>query len=141
MFYKQSNVAPRPSGRPLPIVATVDVRSIRVDTGNMVLDVAFNLTYVWKDDRLSYHNLKQDQRLNPLFRNGSVWVPNIAFANTLNNDGTVLDSKASIFAVKEKRTGTSVANLPEEGEVISTYRIKNAPDYFKNGLSIEKYKF
>jgi len=86
----------------------------------MVLHVSFNLTLQWKDDRLAYHNLKQDQRLNPLFHNGSVWVPYVAFANTLNNDGTLLDDKTSIFAVKNKQTGKSVPYLPEEGTYLNS---------------------
>lgn len=81
----------------------------------MVLHVAFNLSLVWRDSRITFYNLKDDHTLNVLPGNGSLWVPNIAFTNTLNNDGTVLDEKTSIFALKEVLSGRDVPHLPEEG--------------------------
>ena len=67
-YDKQSNMAPRARGEQLPVTAAIDVRSIGVNTEEMKLAVAFNLTLLWRDDRLSYFNLKHDQRLNPLIK-------------------------------------------------------------------------
>ena len=38
----------------------------------------------WKDSRLSYYNIKEDQELNSLiyFERQQIWVPTILFSNT-----------------------------------------------------------
>lgn len=42
--------------------AGVTITNLRVDTSHMLLKVALNLTLAWIDPRLTYVNLKEDQR-------------------------------------------------------------------------------
>lgn len=109
-------MAPRSSDGVLEVFAVVQVQGLRVDTENMVLQAVFNLSLNWRDPRVVFYNLKDDPSLNSLQVNGSVWLPHVAFTNSLNSDNTQADEKATLLIVKEKLSGTDVPQLPEEGD-------------------------
>lgn len=66
-LFGKTSVAPRlvsevGDHQALEVVALVTFTNLRVDTAQMLLKVAFNLTLVWLEPRVTYVNLKSDSR-------------------------------------------------------------------------------
>ena len=68
----------------------------------------FIIILKWKDDRITYQNLKSKSYLNALKPNEieSVWIPQVIFRNTDDNDATTLHNGI-------KKIDTSITVLKE----------------------------
>ncbi|XP_069951720.1 uncharacterized protein [Cherax quadricarinatus] len=113
-----TSVAPRllrerGSCEALEVRGMVTVGNLRVDTSEMILKVAFNLTLVWKEPRATYLNLKADSRLNPV--EGSVrevWRPSVVLFNTV--DAAPVTAPTLTYVLRQgSHTGTD-NSVPEE---------------------------
>ena len=65
----------------------VDIESIlSISEVSEIFRVQFQLYMVWKDQRLTFRNLKKDNFLNAVSQNESdnIWTPVVVFKNTQN---------------------------------------------------------
>ena len=73
----------------------------------------------WYDYRLTYHNLKVDRIANsPIFEEvKEVWIPNIIFDNTENNDVMTLDNLAEVTISREGDPEPSDISVVDEIDI------------------------
>ena len=56
------------------------------------IEIQFSITLKWKENRATYHNLKQEKTLNalPIQDIGKLWLPKVIYENTDQKDTTRL---------------------------------------------------
>ena len=77
-------------------VALISILSIDVVKGK--LHTQIQLSFAWKDPRITFHNLKRDRNLNLLSPREQelVWIPDIIFRNTETRLVSINDAKTFI---------------------------------------------
>ena len=125
---------------------TDEISAVRVNISSNVIDIlkineveqSFELKMflilTWYDDRLVYHNLKENRIANsPSFEvTGKLWIPKIIFDNTRNNDVMALDDLAKITISKQgKSTLSDETNVDE----IEIFKGSENKIYFEKGFT------
>ena len=85
------------------------------------LELKFRIKFQWKDARVTFYNLKQDEEMNSLSPEEkiSLWTPTIVFWNTKNQLRTVND-KNTFGTIKRQANGTIIEKeINEDIEVFS----------------------
>ena len=91
-------------GAKLEVVLTVAIQNIlNIIEVRKILSLKFRLEQSWRDSRIQYHNIKQDQELNTLTfsEKKSIWVPTILFSNTREDFTSKNDDQASAKVIRE----------------------------------------
>ena len=89
---------------PVKINVSTDIIDILdIDEVEQAFEVKFRLFLSWYDIRLIFHNLKVSQTANrPSIEEAErLWIPNIVFDNTKDNDVITFDSLATITISRE----------------------------------------
>ena len=85
------------------------------------IDFKFNIILEWKENRVSYYNLKEQTSLNALtdFEIGGLWLPYVIYANTDMQEAVQLmqDLDTTIVVTREGNFRRSAASVVDEIEV------------------------
>lgn len=102
----------------LPVTLSVRVESLGVDTLAMTLEVSYELSLTWVDNRLKYRNLKVNNTLNVLSANTMklLWVPEVSFVNTVDGQGTVMDDDTTVWVERRNEAIGRNDSASAEGE-------------------------
>ena len=89
---------------------------LNINEVEQAFEVKFRLLLSWYDSRLVYHNLKKSRISNsPSIEEVSkLWIPNVIFDNTKNNDVIALDSLAKITISREGALESSDETVVDE---------------------------
>ena len=73
-------------------IRKVKVVSMEMDEVQHYITFQFRIVLTWRDQRVVFHNLKQDISLNPLSTNSTnqLWLPLLIYGNTDDEDTTRL---------------------------------------------------
>ena len=89
------------------------------------IELQFEIVLEWRDNRLTYHNLKNDSSLNALREKEmkTLWLPLVIYANTDQKETTRLgDSWEWSTSVLVIREGGYTRSGPEVRDEIEIYR-------------------
>ena len=84
-------------------ISTDVIDILNINEVEQTFKIKFQLILNWYDFRLVFHNLKESRMANsPSIQEvEKLWIPNIIFENTENNDVTTLDPLAKVTITKE----------------------------------------
>ena len=104
-------------GEPLPIYFTINILTFpNIKTQELIFEAAFQLKLKWRDLRLNFKNLKNDQTLNELELKNVTWSPSIFFKNAFGNMFTNLDKGSKIHCIPEADSIPGTLDLEEESK-------------------------
>ena len=90
-------------------ISDVKVVSMEMDEVQHYITFQFKITLTWRDQRVSFYNLKHDKSLNALNSNetNQIWLPLLFYVNTDDKDTTRLglDWEEWFTSVEVKREG------------------------------------
>ena len=68
------------------------LKLVDIDEADYTIEIQFEITLAWKENRATYYNLKFDEILNALTQTdiGELWLPEVIFENTDQKDSTRL---------------------------------------------------
>ena len=90
--------------RKVDTLISVEIRDvINIFEKEGTIGFRFLLSMEWKDGRVDFYNLRNDNKRNLLSQSemNSVWVPSLVFYNTLNEEQTLVDFYSNIFVDKK----------------------------------------
>ncbi|XP_071533859.1 uncharacterized protein [Panulirus ornatus] len=120
----QDHLPPRASGidqKSLPIIVTINIESLSVQTMEMTMEVSYRLELTWLDNRLQYQNLKVENTLNilPASTVDRLWTPQVDFINTIGNHHTLMDVDTIMLVTRLADSIGRNITAPAEVEVFS----------------------
>ncbi len=90
----------------IAIHASVNVKAI-LDIAEVegLIGIQFDLSFKWRDRRLTFYNLKNGRNFNTLKvrERSQLWIPEIIFYNTKDKTETLNDNKAYLTVLREGR--------------------------------------
>jgi len=100
-------------------ISTKIIDILKINEVEQSFQVKFKLVMSWYDYRLTYHNLKVDRIANsPNFEEvKELWIPNIIFDNTENNDVMTLDNIAKVTISREGNPEPSDLSVVDEIDI------------------------
>ncbi|XP_045110701.1 uncharacterized protein LOC123504331 [Portunus trituberculatus] len=105
---------------PLPIEFLLKIISFpTIATQEQIFKATLHLSLRWRDNRLDYHNLKEDRTLNLLSHDAvaRIWKPRVFFTNAQGNMFTNLDQGSRVECVRGGDSYPGPATLHEEVNV------------------------
>ncbi|KAK8393089.1 hypothetical protein O3P69_013253 [Scylla paramamosain] len=90
---------------PLPIEFLLKIISFpTIATQEQIFKATLHLSLRWRDNRLDYHNLKEDRTLNLLSYDAveRIWMPRVFFTNAQGNMFTNLDQGSRVECVRRR---------------------------------------
>ena len=121
-YLKDDSPPPLTPGRKLEVTLSVDIKNIlNLREVQNIISLKFLLESTWKDSRIKYYNLKEDEELNTLIysERQKIWVPRILFFNTREDFTSINDEEAFAKVIRSKNG--SLLNL-ETSEDILAYK-------------------
>ena len=121
-YKKDDTPPPLQLGKNLEVILTVDIQNILdIQEVQKILSLKFNLQETWRDSRMQFYNLKEDEELNTLVYSDkqSIWVPSILFSNT-KDDLTSKNDQTTFAKVIRLKKGTLLSL--ETNEDILAYK-------------------
>ena len=107
--YKPDEAAPSlKEGSKLEVTLDVVIQNIlNIIEVQKIISLKFRLEQKWRDSRLQYYNLKNDEELNTLTfsEKKKIWVPTILFSNT-REDFTSKNDEQAFAKVKQHNKGS-----------------------------------
>ena len=119
---------------PIPINAhekvnvsvTIDLfKLVDIDEDDYSIEIQFKITLHWKENRITYHNLKVNDNLNALMQSDieTLWLPNVIYENTDQKETTRLGSnwewKTSVIVKREGNSTLSGLDTVDETEIFA----------------------
>ena len=101
-------------------VSTSLMNVIEISEVNHIIRLKFGLTLEWYENRVDYHNLKQNEALNTLSDNEleDLWIPYIIFQNTDSNEAVTIEGiRSTVFVTRESYFKRSSIQDAEEIEI------------------------
>ena len=101
-------------------ITLLDVAAIK--EAENAIDLTFRTELKWKDQRVTFHNLKTNTRYNTLeeAERDLIWIPNIIYKNTKNSENTLAYRHSSTITVKREGNFSSRSSL-EIGDEIEIF--------------------
>ena len=90
--------------QPVNVEVTIEISSIGdIKEINQSFEVKFSLTLKWKDDRLNYYNLNEENLANMIDdeQRQEIWIPSLVFNNTPNNVMVANRRKGALLYVQK----------------------------------------
>lgn len=103
---------------PLPIEFLLKIISFpTIATQDQTFTATLHLALQWRDNRLDYHNLKEDRTLNLLAHDAveRIWTPRVFFTNAQGNMFSNLDQGSRVECVRGGDSYPGPPDLHEEG--------------------------
>ena len=80
------NVPPIKSSEPVDVSSSMNVLKLKLDIADddYSIEIQFQITFMQKENRVTYHNLKNRDTLNALMQSDfeKLWLPKIIYENT-----------------------------------------------------------
>ena len=107
---------------------------VRIDEENHAIEFQFEVLLEWRENRVTYHDLKQDEALNTLnateIRN--LWLPLVIYENTDDKESTRLGTEWEwVTNVLVERNGTAVLGQLWDGWLHETQLFKGEENILK----------
>ena len=123
------NVPPINSTDSLNVSLSIDLlRLVDIDEPDYSIEIQFEIMLKWKENRVTYHNLKKTVALNALtqFDIEQLWLPEVIYENTDQKESTRLGElgagewKTKVVVMREEEDGVlSGPEFLDETEVFS----------------------
>ena len=107
-------VPPVNSSDPVDVSVSIDLlRLLDINEEDYSIEIQFEITLMWKEKRVTYHNLKERDSLNALSENNidTLWLPKVIYENTDQKETTRLGE----FGNGEWETRVVVRRQQEKG--------------------------
>ena len=116
------------------------------------IDLQFQITLEWKENRATYHNLKKEPYLNALSSDdiNKLWLPLVVYTNTDQKETTRLgvewEWSTNVLVKREGPSVQSEAEVLEEIEIFkggenSLSMVQSYTHEFQCVYQLEKYPF
>ena len=95
----------------------------------------FTLSMEWKDDRLEFHNLQEEDDKNKLNEGSKqrIWVPKPTFSNTATNEQVIVDVRSDLFIKGEGNYTYAEEEIADETRI---YKGSENPIYYTRSYSV-----
>ena len=103
------------------------LKLVDIDEDDYSIEVQFEITMKWKENRAAYHNLKSRDSLNALTQRDyeRLWLPKIIYENTDQKETTRLGEhgngewESQVIVKKEGNSSLSGPDMLDETEIFS----------------------
>ena len=117
-------VPPIVSGGPVDVSVSIDLlKIVDIDEEDYSIEIQFEITLKWKENRATYNNLKKRDSLNALKQRdfGRLWLPEVIYENTDQKKTTRLGSnwewKTRVIVKREGNYSLSGLDSLDETEI------------------------
>ena len=123
-------VPPLNQGDPVNVSVSMNVlKLVDIDEDDYSIEIQFEITMQWKENRATYHNLKKKTSLNALMQNDyeKLWLPKVIYENTDQKESTRLGEfgngewETSVVVKKEGSSTLSGLDSLDETEIFTGY--------------------
>ena len=118
------NVPPINSSNPVNVSVSINVlKLVDIDEDDYSIEIQFEITMKWKENRATYHNIKQRDSLNALtdIDFTQLWLPEVIYENTDQKETTRLGSiwewKTTVIVKREGNSSLSGLDTLDETEI------------------------
>ena len=141
------------SVEPVPVqVSLTLLQVVEIEEEDHSIDLQFQISLEWKENRATYHNLKQETYMNALSSDDIdlLWLPLVIYTNTDQQESTRLGVQwewATNVVVKREgtfeRSGSEVLDEIEifKGEENSLSMVQSYTHKFQCVFQLENYPF
>ena len=138
---------------PVPINISLELlKVVAIDEEDHSIELQFQITLEWKENRATYHNLKKKTNLNALSSDdiNRLWLPLVVYTNTDQQETTRLgvdwEWSTKVVVKREgsfKRSGYEVLDEIEifKGDENSLSMVQSYTHEFQCVYQLEKYPF
>ena len=110
---------------PVNVSTSIDVlKLVDIDEEDYSIEIQFEISLQWRENRATYHNLKDNEALNALTKEdiSSLWLPLVIYVNTDRKDSTRLGDgnwewKTDVVIKREGNFTRSGLDLVDETEI------------------------
>ena len=109
---------------PVNVSVSIHVlKLVKIDEDGYSIEIQFEITMGWKENRVTYQNLKQRDSLNALRQTDyeQLWLPEVIYENTDQKESTRLGSnwewKTSLIVRREGNSSSSGQDILDETEI------------------------
>ncbi|MCL4142495.1 UNVERIFIED_CONTAM: hypothetical protein GTU68_026898 [Idotea baltica] len=115
----KNTIPPPPTQPPKPLYIHFSTNIISfpaIRTQDLTFETSIELHLRWRDQRLTYQNLKRDRSLNLLSfeQAGIIWTPKLFFANAFGNVYTNLKEGSKVECIPEGKSSPGPRSNNEE---------------------------
>ena len=111
---------------PVNVCTSIDVlKLVDIDEEDYSIEIQFEISLQWRDNRATYHNLKDNEALNALTKKDidALWIPEVVYENTDQKETTRLGEfgagewKTSVVIKREGNFSRSGLDMVDETEI------------------------
>ena len=111
---------------PVNVSTSIDVlKLVDIDEEDYSIEIQFEISLQWRDNRATYHNLHENEALNALTKEdiSSLWIPEVIYENTDQKETTRLGEfgagewKTSVVIKREGNFTRSGLDMVDETEI------------------------
>ena len=109
---------------PVNVSTSIDVlKLVDIDEEDYSIEIQFEISLQWRDNRATYHNLKDNEALNALTKKDidALWIPEVVYENTDDMETTRLSEfgvwKTSVVIKREGSFSRSGLDMVDETEI------------------------
>ena len=111
---------------PVDVLTSIDfLKLVTIDEEDYSIEIQFEISLQWRDNRATYHNLKDDEALNALTKDdiSALWIPEVIYENTDQKESTRLGEfgagewKTSVVVKREGNFTRSGLDMVDETEI------------------------
>ena len=111
---------------PVDVSTAIDVlKLVDIDEEDYSIEIQFEISLQWRDNRATYYNLKNNEALNALTKEdiSTLWIPEVVYENTDQKETTRLGEfgagewKTSVVIKREGNFTRSSLDMVDETEI------------------------
>ena len=117
-------VPPIQSNAPVNVSVSINLlKLVDIDEDDYSIEIQFEITMMWRENRVSYHNLKERDSLNALSEEDyeKLWLPEVIYENTDQKEstrlGTAWEWKTRVIVKREGNLTRSGLETVDETEI------------------------
>ena len=103
------------------------LKLVDIDEDDYSIEIQFKITLHWKENRATYHNLKENDNLNALTQNDieMLWLPIVIYENTNQKETTRLGEfgngewNTKVVVRREGKSSAAGLEMVDETEIFS----------------------
>ena len=101
------------------------LKLVDIDEDDYSIEIQFKITLHWKENRATYHNLKENDNLNALTQNDieTLWLPNVIYENTDQKETTRLGEfgngewKTKVVVMRKANSSAGGLEMVDETQI------------------------
>ena len=109
---------------PVSVLISIDfLKLVTIDEEDYSIEIQFEISLQWRDNRATYHNLKDNEALNALTKEdiSALWTPEVIYENTDQKEttrvGATWEWKTSVLVKREGNFTRSGLDMVDETEI------------------------